>query len=1110
MTELKKSIGKLIIKLSSEVLELLEEKRKHKKDKGDLSSKGQDLKRSIAEKKKALEDTLKDLEARTDYISEEKLEKYIRMIKVNIDTAKQVLEADSDIDKIKESDIIKAKKEALETVEEIKVAEEKAAAEVDRLTSALSKLASEPSTKEKKAEPVENADMSNEAKQELGRIGSYQADRFQKMRKEIQEKMQFHKQELLEKWRDQKEILDYQALKEIRAEFEGTHKSLRHMANEWERRKISDLLSDHLMDTIDDNFDEYITEFRRMDEEKRTEAAILRKQNLKLEEYKREKRRPIPTWPTTLPYNKFKPDLLSWNEEHYLSTGSVKFGLLGEMLKGQGRITVYEQIQTRLGKERNESDIIPKVVALLDTINEETVYNKLSTGWDNIVELKKKKNESLNDFFSRFETLQYSLNQSDDTFAEQDCLKQGMTFSYYEDREKMASRRVELNDKLKSVQLIKALSIDESRRRDILAKVNFNKEPKDVYNDTKTAIRDICRDDVGGEDHGYEPRIDGVNLVKPWQRERSNFQQNRNFSRSRSRDSGRRDRSRDERFRSYSRGRDKSRERSDSRGRDRRRATVSFTERNRRRDSTPGRAEVLSEIRYDEIYATGQDCSKIKCNHDVQSMIVDCGCPRSLMGMNEYEKLKEKYKSEIVEIKHKGRFKFGPSKPYVSDFKVRIPMMLGEYKLDAEFFVIKDKDIPILLGNDVMKPLDGRIDMKKNLLEMQKVKAEVSLIETCGGHYIINLETVALKKNHKVKHSEDNLKDEEADAVMLVLLTENDDIVKIHEEIGHIAFVGLALTADEMSHVDKTHRYFGHRSGRRIWELFAKADRLKGKRKEVLELIESCKICSQMKKSPPRPRVGLPVANDFNEVVGMDLKVLNKAKGEYILWIVDLFSKLIKGKFITDKKPETIIEAVISTWIVGDGGGPGHPRRGFWTDNGGEFLNDQLINFAAAFNISIKMTAAEAPWQNGVVERHHASADIIVEKKLMEDPGMKKQDAINHAAFARNSEINQSRFSAFQLMMGQSPQFPGLAEANLSSSNLKSSNKYMKALKSIDDARVQAREIDCNNKLKKVMGEKINPNVEKSYNLGDPILFYDSKKKEWKKATALVRLGKII
>ena len=30
-------------------------------------------------------------------------------------------------------------------------------------------------------------------------------------------------------------------------------------------------------------------------------------------------------------------------------------------------------------------------------------------------------------------------------------------------------------------------------------------------------------------------------------------------------------------------------------------------------------------------------------------------------------------------------------------------------------------------------------------------------------------------------------------------------------------------------------------------------------------------------------------------------------------------------------------------------------------------------------NINIKMTAAEAPWQNGVVERQHASADLVLE-----------------------------------------------------------------------------------------------------------------------------------
>ena len=90
--------------------------------------------------------------------------------------------------------------------------------------------------------------------------------------------------------------------------------------------------------------------------------------------------------------------------------------------------------------------------------------------------------------------------------------------------------------------------------------------------------------------------------------------------------------------------------------------------------------------------------------------------------------------------------------------------------------------------------------------------------------------------------------------------------------------------------------------GLRIWELFAKANKLKGKKKAVLDMIDKCKICSEIKKAPSRPKVGLPVANDFNQIVGLDLKIVDKKKGIYILWIVDLFSKLIKGKLIRDKK----------------------------------------------------------------------------------------------------------------------------------------------------------------------------------------------------------------
>ena len=173
---------------------------------------------------------------------------------------------------------------------------------------------------------------------------------------------------------------------------------------------------------------------------------------------------------------------------------------------------------------------------------------------------------------------------------------------------------------------------------------------------------------------------------------------------------------------------------------------------------------------------------------------------------------------------------------------------------------------------------------------------------------------------------------------------------------------------------------------------------------------------------------------------------------------------MIKGKFIKNKKPEIIIEGIITTWIIGDGGGPGHPRRGFWSDNGGEFLNDQVLDFAASLNVNIKMTAAEAPWQNGIVERNHATADIIFEKIMMKDSSLTPQEAVNHASFAKNCEVNQTRFSPLQLLMGKSPQFPGLDNVNPASSNLKTSSKYMKTLKNIDSARVKFREIDCNSR----------------------------------------------
>ena len=1163
--ELKRRIGNLVVAANADIIELNTGYRRVK-DGGELFKKEQDAEKSLIEKKAGLDEALRNLETNPDYVTTENLQKFVRMMKTTVETTEKLLAGkDASSEAIDEGVVKKVQLEAKDSVDEIEVRDEQFGRDIQELSSTLSKLtgsSNKPAVDRR--EESNKGDEDEQLKRELNTLDSYMQERYKKIEKEIKRKMLEQIIKLETTWDEEKDTLDYLGLKEVKFEFDQVDKKLRFLVNEWDKRKISDKLSDHLSDTLDQLFEEYHRKYTKMADQKRIEDATQRKKDKEIYRYKNEKRRAIPTWPEKIPYAKFKPDLISWNRENHLSSGATKFGEMVEMLKKEGRITTFEQIQTRLGRQRDEKDIIEKIVELLDAINEETVYNKLAKGWDSITNLKRKSGETLNDFFSRYETLHYSLNCADDSF------KEPAESATVEEKMLMMNRRIELSDKLKAVLLIKSIGVDESHKRDILAKVDFNKEPNIVYESRKIAIRDICGE-AEAVTNPEKKSDDQVLVVKPWEQERRNRSRSWSQSRGRARDrsggrswDGGRGRSRERLDRSQDRGRhdrsqdryrhDRSQDRGHSQDRSQERRgrrsdwrqnsdnkSVSFKD---KRDPTPvpgridydpkkGNEVLLVNNKYDEVFVNDEDFIENE-RKGKQLMILDIGCPRSLSGENEYNRLLETLTPEELEHLHeypaREQFRFGPSKVYNSSKRVEFNLTLRNVKIKCRMFILKG-DIPILIGNDILEPLDGVIFTKDRILKLREIGKVVPLDKTSGGHYVIPVrekedyeetqvdepeeETENFLENGNdafVNENKNNVRGFEADAVMLVLLAEcsdEKDFWNLHNLMGHSNFITMILDEDEKEDVSKVHRYFGHRSGRKVWELFSKAGKLKGKKQAVLEMLEKCKTCRALKKSPPRPKIGMPIANSFNEVVAMDLKVLDKNRG-YILWLVDMFTKAIKGVFIKDKNPETIVTGIIDTWILGDGFGPGHPSLAFYSDNCGEFLNNTLVNFAAKMNTTIRMTAADAPWQNGTVERHHATADVIYEKFRNENPNMSHQDALKHAAFAKNCEINQAGFSPLQLIMGKNPTFPGLAEVTPASSNVDSSSKAMKALKRIDDARVKFREYDCNEKLKKVRSQRINPSVEMNYTMGDSVLFRDDKKKEWKQGTALVRFGKTL
>ena len=114
---------------------------------------------------------------------------------------------------------------------------------------------------------------------------------------------------------------------------------------------------------------------------------------------------------------------------------------------------------------------------------------------------------------------------------------------------------------------------------------------------------------------------------------------------------------------------------------------------------------------------------------------------------------------------------------------------------------------------------------------------KINLRQTPGGHLVVNVRN---KEESEQLFEENECNDDvngvEADSVLLTAIensADDEEIENLHNIIGHDNFVALTLNEDEKKEIMKAHRYFGHRSGRKIWEIFSKAGRLQKKKKEV-------------------------------------------------------------------------------------------------------------------------------------------------------------------------------------------------------------------------------------------------------------------------------------
>ena len=420
------------------------------------------------------------------------------------------------------------------------------------------------------------------------------------------------------------------------------------------------------------------------------------------------------------------------------------------------------------------------------------------------------------------------------------------------------------------------------------------------------------------------------------------------------------------------------------------------------------------------------------------SAVLDSGATRTVCGRSWFQtyvdSLPDHERSKVTHASVRNLYRFGDENTALATESANIPAQLGQQKVLISTDIV-DRDIPLLLSRESMKRANMAIDFKTDVAEVFDSKVRLNV--TKSGHY-----TLPLTKPAQLLTALGCKADVNVTLHVASEMKVEDQAKKIHKQFAHAPL-------DRLLNLVKT-----------AGEPWASDDALKNALKFVSD---NCKTCAVYGNPKARPVVGLPMANHFLETVAMDLKFYNK---KIILHMIDHATRLSSSVRVPSKKPREILRGIFSHWISIFGS-----TEKFLTDNGGEFLNEEFLELCESFNITVKTTGAEAPFSNGLVERHNQVVGNMLDRILEENPDMDFDIALAWVNNAKNSLTNINGFSPFQLAIGRNPMLPGVLTDKLPAlcNTMPSSEVVRENLNALHSARVAFMESECSAKLRRAL-----------------------------------------
>ena len=442
--------------------------------------------------------------------------------------------------------------------------------------------------------------------------------------------------------------------------------------------------------------------------------------------------------------------------------------------------------------------------------------------------------------------------------------------------------------------------------------------------------------------------------------------------------------------------------------------------------------------------------------------VLDCGCTKTVAGttwFNEYLSLLSKEERDNVEnnaTKSKTLYRFGDGKETRSQKKIKIPMFICGRRVEIDVEVVEN-NIPLLLGRPTMTLLGMNIDFGNHSVNIDGREYEVEVSST--GHYTLPVSEFADKNTKFVLH------------------------------VQHLATYDIK---EKQRKAEKLHRQFAHASKDRLLRLLKDSGcQDKEFMKAVEDCCNKCEFCQKYRHPKPKPIVSLPKANDFNQVVTMDLKEIKK--GEiWILHMVDCATRYTAAAIVRSKRKEVIVQKVFQIWMAYFGS----PLK-FHNDCGGEFSNEVMKEMNEIFGIETSTTPGEAPWSNGIVERGNTMLFVTM-MKTKEDVNCSLETALAWAVCAKNSLMIVSGYSFNQLVFGRNFSLPSVENQDLPALDVPHSEIVRTNLNALHKARENFIRAEASDRIKRALKHNVRTYAEVDFAQGEKVFYRKRNDKHWR------------